>query len=462
LKLKKLSLIFLCLFLISCNTGIGTLPPVPGNTEILKFSLQNTAADSDWMGQMSEIIGSRSLRNIIIPGTHDSGTYNISEKSAISPDNTLDASLSFIDSLMQNIYKLPFFGEPDPELKRFFARWSKAQDKTIMEQLEAGIRYFDLRVLRRSDGEFYIVHGMYSDNINNVFADVNRFLENHPKEIVILDFNHLYHFKSDHENFIGKINGSFRSPDGSSKLIPASRTVNITLNELWQNRQQVIALYADRESVAKHPELWPQSAIFSPWPDKQDINSLQQSLENILSGKLFNIKKNDFSCTVPSDECQGISKDKFFVLQGVVTPNAKLILESHSAESDLKEAGKRLESAVWYLDNTNKKLAEARDRYNRAFFLFKPFYTFEINRLVSQKNVLELEVAARRSSLEKAQVKSAGIPHSLQEIAQKTTPFITSQLKNQWAGKDLNIIIADWFEITGYVETIKTLNIQRQ
>jgi hypothetical protein len=464
IHLKKLSIISLCFFLISCNTGIGNIPPLPQpeNNPITasnqNFNILNNQINpnSDWMASMSDIIGNKTLRNIVIPGTHDSGTHSISEISQMSPDNTLDATIAFLENIKEKIHNLFFNDVPDSKLKKIIAPWAKAQSKSILEQLESGIRYFDLRVLRRSDGQMFIVHGMYSDNIDTVFSEIKSFTDNHPKEIIILDFNHLFHLQSNQEDLIAKINNSF-----SAKLIPATKTVNATLNELWQSNKQIIALYDDNESVIKHQELWSQAAIFSPWPNKQDINNLKQSLQNILDGKLYNNKKQDFDCISPTESCQSISKNKFFVLQGVLTPNAKLILDSYSSTEDLENAKGNFNFYNQQLESVKTKLSEATIRYNKTIFFLKPFYKPGINRLKSEKNFKEIQLLGARLELTKAQAKYDTIPHSLQQLAATTTPFINGQLKNEWAAKDLNIVIVDWFEITDYLETIKKLNRSR-
>ena len=36
------------------------------------------------------------------------------------------------------------------------------------------------------------MHGLYGSKTENIIQDINHFLEAHPKDIVLLDFNHVY------------------------------------------------------------------------------------------------------------------------------------------------------------------------------------------------------------------------------------------------------------------------------
>lgn len=124
-----------------------------------------------------------------IPGSHDSCSYCIDSTCDLSPDNDAFLILLFLGD----------FG------KEFSARWGRTQDANISEQLSAGIRYFDLRVIHReSDDLFYFVHGQYAKELLTELFNIRLFLQEHPKEVIILDFNHLY---------------CFSQPDALSRLV---------------------------------------------------------------------------------------------------------------------------------------------------------------------------------------------------------------------------------------------------
>ena len=71
------------------------------------------------------------------------------------------------------------------------AHWARAQGQTIAQQLAAGIRYLDLRVEPKGDTP-WIVHTFWSVPVSDVLTQVNDFITQNPKEVVLLDFNHFY------------------------------------------------------------------------------------------------------------------------------------------------------------------------------------------------------------------------------------------------------------------------------
>lgn len=240
-----------------------------------------------WMADMQKQIGNLKLREVIFPGTHDSGTYDISTLSGFSPDVT---------PWINAIYAL---GLSPLVVKKVISDWAKAQGQNITEQLEGGIRYLDLRVCL-NDKDMFVVHGMYAENINVVIDAVHNFVTQNNKEIVILDFNHFYEMTANsHRSLVSTLISTF-----SSVLIPRSKTVNATVNDLWSAKQRVVILYDDETSVQTNSQLWFQNSISSTWPNKQDIASLKEVLQ---------------------EELQNPPMDKFFVLQGILTPDLGMI-----------------------------------------------------------------------------------------------------------------------------------------
>ena len=102
----------------------------------------SASGQSDWMAKLPD---ASSLAALSIPGTHDSGA----------------------------IY------EP-------YAGIAKTQALTIAEQLDSGIRYFDIRC-GDVDDQFYIYHGSIDEkqSFDQVLSAMTSFLEGHPGETVI-------------------------------------------------------------------------------------------------------------------------------------------------------------------------------------------------------------------------------------------------------------------------------------
>lgn len=101
----------------------------------------------------------------------------ISKNAALAPD---------ADPAFRHLYKVV------PWIVR---RWVITQDLSAAQQLEAGVRYFDLRFsLKRMSGQtlFHFVHGLFAQVVQEPFNEILSFLNAHPKEFVILDCQHFY------------------------------------------------------------------------------------------------------------------------------------------------------------------------------------------------------------------------------------------------------------------------------
>lgn len=278
---------------------------------IILSGLQQVSAEewtARWMEQYAGIIGDKALNKIIIPGTHDSITYSINSRSKFAREQDVPHQLNWL-----RYAGVGFI------VTKIAADWSKAQERTVTQQLQDGIRYFDMRVVYRdSENRFYTCHGLYGEELSAVLRQINAFLESHPKEVIILDFNHLYNMLSDktgdkHPELISLIQRTF-----GNKLAPNDMyKPTSSLNEFWQNKHQVITLYYNDKGRIKESEwsktnnlLWGVENIWSPWANKQNITDLKDRL--------------DFYLTKDPSKFE----NKFFVLQGILTPDGQTIAGS--------------------------------------------------------------------------------------------------------------------------------------
>jgi len=105
-----------------------------------------SSSPADWMAQLDD---ARGLAELSIPGTHDTGALR----------------------------------EPVPGI-------AKTQDLTIAEQLDAGVRFFDIRCHHEQD-TFWIFHGAIDQqqSYDDVLATMFAFLDAHPGEALIVSVN---------------------------------------------------------------------------------------------------------------------------------------------------------------------------------------------------------------------------------------------------------------------------------
>ena len=258
------------------NSGKWTENSVPipliDNSE---NSLQN------WMEHHQNELAQKKLKEIILPGSHDSGAYVFTKESKlVELPGWLNKPVgTFIWSGVVSTIK----------------RWCKTQKLNIHQQLQCGIRYFDLRVSQDTDKKFYLYHGLQSVEVEGVFKVFAAFLAKNKGEIIILD---LSHFKNvNHENFIKLIQkylGEFS--------VPKDVLTSATYENLIKNNQRCCLFYDNSFFSKKYKFLLGKSDSF--WANKQNIRELKQSL---------------------SKYHEKTTHSKPWVLQWVLTPNAKYV-----------------------------------------------------------------------------------------------------------------------------------------
>jgi hypothetical protein len=108
-----------------------------------------------WMQDLEPRIGYLQLNQVVLPGTHDSGTASIPWIEGTAENSPIYSPQSEIDHYFHHHYRdNPLFMAVDDAIDgiidsiinpQFVSPWSQAQDTTITQQLTLGIRFFDIR-----------------------------------------------------------------------------------------------------------------------------------------------------------------------------------------------------------------------------------------------------------------------------------------------------------------------------
>ncbi len=259
-----------------------------------------------WMSQMASQLGPKMLRQIALPGTHESGTYafDVWAKKALGYSNfydTLDTDISL---------------QAKPLRNQILRDWNTTQTLDFTRQLSSGIRYFHLCVdAFKSAGNQYsfnFVHGLVGPSTDQLFGHLAAFLSQpgNDKEVVILDFQRVY-WDDDtaHTVFADTILHAL-----GEKLAPKELGADVTLNDLWGTSARVLVFYEYKPTFAEYPFLWPRSKIDSIWAGKSSIDRAMASLDERVPqpspGHWFG---------------PPYLKSDFFVLQGVIHPDEAMI-----------------------------------------------------------------------------------------------------------------------------------------
>uniref|UniRef100_D3Z5Z4 Phosphatidylinositol-specific phospholipase C, X domain containing 1 n=1 Tax=Mus musculus TaxID=10090 RepID=D3Z5Z4_MOUSE len=106
---------------------------------------------ADWMSQLCPQLWDVPLHHLSIPGSHDTMTYCLNRKSRIS------RASSWLLHLLGRV--VPFITGP------VVMKWSVTQTLDVTQQLDAGVRYLDLRIAHAPEGStrnLCFVHMMYT------------------------------------------------------------------------------------------------------------------------------------------------------------------------------------------------------------------------------------------------------------------------------------------------------------
>ncbi|KAL4710872.1 hypothetical protein ACJJTC_002502 [Scirpophaga incertulas] len=213
-----------------------------------------------WMGNLPDQLKDVPLIYLAIPGSHDSMTYGINRSSELAPD---------AEPVLHRLF---------PLFRGTIIRWTVTQSLTTMQQLLIGIRYLDLRLATKTgSSDFYFTHGLYANEISGALNEVKEFVDSHPGEVVILDFQHFYGFTAeDHQTLMRLLLNMYRH-----RLVPRHIDVrSVTLNTLYRLRQQVVVVYR-HQSVYATNEFWQPQTMPSPWPQRERPLSLLAFLEGL-------------------------------------------------------------------------------------------------------------------------------------------------------------------------------------
>ncbi|MFF6983828.1 hypothetical protein ACFZAV_40630 [Streptomyces sp. NPDC008343] len=176
---RRLTLVGLSVALGSLTTG--TAVAGPATVEQISPAQSGPTRDSivlgSWMEQLGGTIGNRPLNQIVMPGSHDAGTAGITENSGMcDAGDTVDSARKW------------------PDLA---ASLSRTQSGSLVQQLEAGSRYLDLRLCKQGDKwysyhggplgrQFFDAFGARGEIVRGEAREVADWINQHPKEVVIL------------------------------------------------------------------------------------------------------------------------------------------------------------------------------------------------------------------------------------------------------------------------------------
>ena len=204
---------------------------------------------SMWMQLYAPVLQNLTVPQLTIPGTHDSGTYDM---------------VSIVGK-----------------------NWTQCQDLDFTRQLNLGTRSFDMRIgyqSNKSDEQRYILcHEDWRSNVTlaNALQQFVAFSNAHPQELIVLDFHRFTSMNEDGIDFTGLIQ-TIKNQLGGSLLLPSAQQQ--TLGQIWASTKARIIVAFNNGTT--DPSFWP--GVNQQWAgsDVTDAEGLQAYISKVLSTSL--------------------------------------------------------------------------------------------------------------------------------------------------------------------------------
>ncbi|MCH2105098.1 MAG: phosphatidylinositol-specific phospholipase C domain-containing protein [Planctomycetes bacterium] len=228
-----------------CTTLLTLISLTPAQQDEAKVDRES------WVEELFQAQPETRLVDLILPGTHDSGSYAITSSSPPAPG--APAAYERVGSIA--------------------AKWSKTQDQTLEQQLRGGIRYLDLRVAH-FEGRLVLVHGLVSCDLDEALAGVGRFAAEHPKEPVLLDLQAMPP-RSAHP----KLHELLQETLGDHLFQGEDPPAKWTLKELWSSERALICIASHSDFAARRPEYYSRKLLDSVWTNTREVPALREGLD---------------------------------------------------------------------------------------------------------------------------------------------------------------------------------------
>jgi len=231
----------------------------------------------------------------VIPGTHDTGTYNLS---LLFEENT-DYFPPWVIQILDFLEK-EGFDEPE----RIVHQWSLTQTRTVYDSLVNGIRFLDIRLCwDRKNQMIRVHHSLMGDNIEVLLADIQRFMNEVDTEMIVIeiggydDLNDTIHQMALNlfEKYLGKW------------LYPRTKGF-CTYGEMVKKGQLIIAVYEQAMMIKDNQNFWFEQTIFGDWADQDEYDPM------------YDFVKKDIML-------QSGDPQRFYKVQWVLTASVRRVIE---------------------------------------------------------------------------------------------------------------------------------------
>jgi hypothetical protein len=234
----------------------------------------------NWVGELLGVIGELTLKEVTLPGTHNSGAFALTtvRMDGDAPED-LESVFEVVEELNQGVGKVAQL-------------WSITQKQDLEAQMHGGIRYFDLRVGWDKTTENWVTYHFFQGcAVEYLLRNISTFLQVYTKEIVVVEISH---FEGDPKkddvlqlkNMVLDILGQF--------LHPVDRTFKFTINKMVKSGKRAVVTM---EKGYDNNNIWPPESIYNTYADTSDLAEMiqfnkdivQQFMKENWMGQLFKV-----------------------------------------------------------------------------------------------------------------------------------------------------------------------------
>ncbi|CAG9317684.1 unnamed protein product [Blepharisma stoltei] len=249
---------------------------------------------SNWIENSLPYIENKTLKEITLPGTHDSASYFLTSHPLIGESSPWLEEASEVAEFM---YK---------PTSTIIKNWSKCQTKNFYEQMKGGIRYFDIRAGWDPDlHEWMTHHYVVGPTVREVIRNITNFLKDFQSEIVILEISHF------NENVINSTNREelrdIIIEEIGEFLFENNGGFNFTISQWIKSGKRAIITIED--IIDKN--FWPKNTIFNTYANTPSINKMMLFNEKVIENYMPLTKNNEL-----------------FKVSWTLTPNGETVLDS--------------------------------------------------------------------------------------------------------------------------------------
>ena len=237
---------------------------------------------SNWMSYIpDEIKSAKRINEIFLPGTHNTCAAQIlwNEKPlCMARTQFLGSKLPIIRSTVKNIVL--------------------NQTKTIVEQVQAGIRLFDLRLAINEQNKLYVSHTYYVCELEQCLNEFKYCLGCYSNEIFVINFKIDFPFKNlFKKEDLKSVHDLFSSILGSF-IFPSRQPLETMESLVRKGKRLIVYCNLDNKFLIENNEFLQSNNLFriqqshEIWPNEDNLDNVVQKLTNCLDS--LNSSINEF------------------------------------------------------------------------------------------------------------------------------------------------------------------------